>query len=159
MVGRYTKVLTLSRWNFFSPQWWCILVFRLHSLKTWETVSWVYFKNHLTRQDLETSGISQKFSALGIALSSSRASQVMRWWKVCLPMQETKETRIRSLGREDRLEEEMATRSSILTWEIPWIGAPLGLKSIVSQRVGHDWRTELAHTRSACCHFLTCLPC
>ena len=154
MVGRYTKVLTLSRWNFPPPaQWWCILVFQLHSLKTWETVSWVYFKNHLTRQDLETSGISQKFSALGIALSFSRASQVMRWWKVCLPMQETKETRIRSLGREDRLEEEMATRSSILTWEIPWIGAPFGLKSIESDT------TELAHTRSACCHFLTCLPC
>ena len=53
-------------------------------------------------------------------------------------MQETKETQIRSLGREDCLEEEMATHSSILTWEIPWMGEPFGLKSIVSQRVGHD---------------------
>ena len=35
-------------------------------------------------------------------------------------MQETEETRIQSLGREDPLEEEMATHSSILAWRIPW---------------------------------------
>ena len=35
-------------------------------------------------------------------------------------MQETKEMQVRSLGREDPLEEEMATDSSILVWEIPW---------------------------------------
>ena len=29
------------------------------------------------------------------------------------------ETQIRSLGRDDPLEEEMATHSSILAWEIP----------------------------------------
>ena len=33
--------------------------------------------------------------------------------------QETQETRVRSLGREDPLEEGMATHSSILAWEIP----------------------------------------
>ena len=31
-----------------------------------------------------------------------------------------RETRVRSLGREDPLEEEMATHSSILAWKIPW---------------------------------------
>ena len=31
------------------------------------------------------------------------------------------ETWVRSLGREDPLEKEMATRSSILTWKISWI--------------------------------------
>ena len=31
------------------------------------------------------------------------------------------ETRVRSLGREDPLEEEMATHSSILAWRIPWM--------------------------------------
>ena len=30
------------------------------------------------------------------------------------------ETQVRSLGREDPLEEEMATHSSILAWRIPW---------------------------------------
>ena len=34
-------------------------------------------------------------------------------------MQETQEMRVQSLGREDALEEEMATRSSILTWKTP----------------------------------------
>ena len=32
---------------------------------------------------------------------------------------EVEETKIRSLGREDPLEKDMATHSSILTWEIP----------------------------------------
>ena len=35
-------------------------------------------------------------------------------------MQETQDP---SLGQEDPLEEEMATHSSILAWEIPWTGA------------------------------------
>ena len=36
---------------------------------------------------------------------------------------------IQSLGREDPLQEEMATHSSILAWEIPWAGySPWHLK-------------------------------
>ena len=35
-------------------------------------------------------------------------------------MQEPQKPQVRSLGREDPLDEEMATRSSILAWEIPW---------------------------------------
>ena len=35
-------------------------------------------------------------------------------------MQETQEIRVQSLGREDPLEEGMATHSSILAWKIPW---------------------------------------
>ena len=38
----------------------------------------------------------------------------------------------------DPLEEEMATHSSILAWEIPWTEEPGGLQSMGSQRVGHD---------------------
>ena len=37
------------------------------------------------------------------------------------------ETRVWSLGREDALEKEMATHSSILAWEIPWTKEPGGL--------------------------------
>ena len=48
------------------------------------------------------------------------------------------ETRVQSLGREDPLEKEMATHSSILVWEIPWTKEPSGLKSKGSQRVRHD---------------------
>ena len=46
------------------------------------------------------------------------------------------ETRVRSLGREDRLEKEMATHSNILAWKIPWTEKPGGLQSMGSQRVG-----------------------
>ena len=35
--------------------------------------------------------------------------------------------------REDPLEKEMATHSSILTWEIPWTEEPGGLQSMESQ--------------------------
>ena len=45
---------------------------------------------------------------------------------------------ILSLGREGPLEEEMATHSSILAWEIPWTEEPGGLQSVGSQRIGHD---------------------
>ena len=53
-------------------------------------------------------------------------------------IQETQETQVRSLGWDDTLEEEMATHSSTLAWEIPWTREPAGLQSIGSQRVGHD---------------------
>ena len=42
------------------------------------------------------------------------------------------------LGREDPLEEEMATHSGILAWEIPWTEEPGGLQSVGSQQVRHD---------------------
>ena len=39
-----------------------------------------------------------------------------------------------SLGWEDALEEEMATHSSILAWEIPWTDLHGGLESMGSQK-------------------------
>ena len=48
------------------------------------------------------------------------------------------ETQIRSLGREDPLEKEMAIHSSTLAWKIPWTEDPGRLQSMGSQRVGHD---------------------
>ena len=50
----------------------------------------------------------------------------------------TQKAQIPSLGREDPLEEEMASYSSILAWEIPWTEEPGRLQSMGSQRVGHD---------------------
>ena len=57
-----------------------------------------------------------------------------------------RETRVRSLGREDPLEKEMVTHSSILAWRIPWTEEPGRLQSTGSQRVGHDWATSLHFT-------------
>ena len=48
------------------------------------------------------------------------------------------ETWIQSLGREDLLEKEMATHSSILAWKIPWMEEPGRLQFMGSQRVGHN---------------------
>ena len=45
---------------------------------------------------------------------------------------------VRSQGREDPLEESMATHTSILAWRIPWTEEPSGLQSIGLQIVGHD---------------------
>ena len=60
-------------------------------------------------------------------------------------MQEMQEMQVHSLGREDPLEKEMATDSSILAWEIPWTEEPGRLQSMGSQRVGHKRVTEHAH--------------
>ena len=51
---------------------------------------------------------------------------------------EPPEMRVRSLGREDLLEKEMATHSSALAWRIPWAEEPGRLQSMRSQRVGQD---------------------
>ena len=57
-------------------------------------------------------------------------------------MKETQETWVQSLGREDPLEEGMATHPSILAWKISRTEEPGGLQSMGSQRIGHDWATN-----------------
>ena len=61
-------------------------------------------------------------------------------------LQESPETWVWSLGRENSLEKEMATCSSILAWKIPWTEEPGGLQSMGSQ----SDMTE--HTHNACIH-------
>ena len=46
------------------------------------------------------------------------------------------------------LEKEMATQSSVLAWKIPGTGKPVGLPSMGSYRVGHDW-SDLAAAAAA----------
>ena len=48
-----------------------------------------------------------------------------------------RETWVQSLGREDLLQKEMATHSSILAWKIPWMEAPGGL--LVVHGVAKSW--------------------
>ena len=60
------------------------------------------------------------------------------WWGASLVAQRLKhlpamqETWVQSLGREDPLEKEMATHSSVLAWRIPGTGEPGGLSSMGS---------------------------
>ena len=63
------------------------------------------------------------------------ASQEAQWQRILLAEQEMQ---VLSLGWEDPLEEEMATHSSVLAWEIPWTEEPGGLQSMGSQRIRHD---------------------
>ena len=49
-----------------------------------------------------------------------------------------RETSVQSMGREDPLEKEKATHSSILAWRTPWTEEPGGLQSMGSQGVGHN---------------------
>ena len=48
------------------------------------------------------------------------------------------ETRVQTLGRENPLEKVMPTLSTILAWRIAWREESVGLRSMGSQRVGHD---------------------
>ena len=63
----------------------------------------------------------------------------------CLPTMQ--ETRVQSLGQEDRLEKEMATHSSVLAWKTPWMEEPGRLQSMGWQRVGHDWATSQSQSQ------------
>ena len=58
-------------------------------------------------------------------------------------MQETQQIQVQSLGQENPLDEEMATHSSILAWEIPWTEKPSGLQSMGSQRFGQIGRAHV----------------
>ena len=72
---------------------------------------------------------------IGYPLQHSWASLVAQMVKNLSAMWETW---VRSLGWEDPLEKGITTHSSILAWRIPWAEEPGGLKSMGSQRVGHD---------------------
>ena len=63
------------------------------------------------------------------------ASRVIQLVKNPPAMQKTW---VQSQGREDPLEEDVATHSSILAWRIPWTEEPGGLQSVGPQRVRHD---------------------
>jgi len=48
--------------------------------------------------------------------------------KILPALQEMQKTQVLSLGREDPLEESMATHSTILSWRIPWTEELSGLQ-------------------------------
>ena len=72
-----------------------------------------------------------------------------QWQRIQLPVEEM---RVRSLGREDPLEEGMATRSGGLAWRLPWTEGPGGLQSMGSQRTGRACATEQPQVRAPRLH-------
>ena len=71
---------------------------------------------------------------MGLGISRRRKGETLAQRLKCLPA--IWETQVPSLGREDPLEKEMATHSSILAWRIPWREEPGRQQSTGSQRVG-----------------------
>ena len=55
------------------------------------------------------------------------------------------EMQVQFLGREDSLEEKLATHARILTWEIPWVEETDRLQSTGLQRVRQDLATKQQH--------------
>ena len=54
------------------------------------------------------------YCGLVVSLVAQRLKRLPAMWEMS----------VRSLGREDPLEKEMATHSSILAWRIPWMEKP-----------------------------------
>ena len=63
---------------------------------------------------------------------------MLPWWLRVKSLPAMQETWVQSLGQEDLLEKEMATRSSILARSIPWTDEPGRLQFMGLQQVGHD---------------------
>ena len=61
----------------------------------------------------------------------------------------TQHTWVRSLAREDPLQEERTTHSVILAWEVAWTEEPGGLQSMGHRRVGHNLATKQQQTTTA----------
>ena len=66
------------------------------------------------------------------------------WWLNCQLMQEMQEMRLQFPGREDPLEEGMASHSSVLAWKIPRTEEPSRLQSLGSQ----SWTRLSTYTHS-----------
>ena len=75
--------------------------------------------------------VSKTFKSQNILVLSLVAQMVKR-------LSTMWETPVRSLGREDPLEKEMAIHSSTIAWKIPWTEEPGRLQSMGSQRVRHN---------------------
>ena len=104
-----------------------------HVLATWITLKTCRHAKHM-----------KGYVSSGSSWRVSRHFRRPRDKEICLPVRETPETRIWSLGQADALEEEMATLATILVWRIPWTREPGGLRSLGWQRVRHNW-TQSSH--------------
>ena len=131
-LGRYEDILP---W-YGNKKCWC----RNNQLQQWGWIETLEADAYISRNlTYERNGRCIK-----------RASLVAQRLKCLPPMQETQ---VLSLGREDPLEKEMVTHSSILAWRIPWMEEPGGLQSMGLQRVRHNWATSLHFTSL---HFRLC---
>ena len=78
-------------------------------------------------------------------LRSMELPRRLRGKRIHLPMQETQDALVQSLGGEDPLEEEMATHSTVLAWRIPM---DRGAWRAAVHRAAESDKTELTRTHA-----------
>ena len=83
----------------------------------------------LTRSTMESSNVSININSFLVVQMVKNLHAIQETW-------------VRSLGREDPLEEGKATHSNILAWRIPWTEKPGRLHSPWGHTVGHNWMTN-----------------
>ena len=74
------------------------------------------------------------------------ASLGAHWRRIYLPMQETQEMQVQSLGQEDPLEGQIETHSGILAWRLRRTEKPGRLWPTGSQKSDTPEATEHPHT-------------
>ena len=108
---------------------------------------WPPRREVMRRQETSGFGEEKRDSFFAVEQAKDGLPGWHQWSRIHLPMQETQETQLQSLGQEDPLEEEMATHSGVLAWRIPWTEKSGRLQSIGLQRVRHDW-SDWAQTQA-----------
>ena len=110
------------------------------SMSSSNCASWPAYR--FLKRQVRWSGIPISFRIF-LVCKLPRASLVSQRVKNLLAMWETQ---VWSLDQEEPLEKEVATHSSTLAWKISWMEECGRLQSMGSQKVGHDWATELNWT-------------
>ena len=138
-LNKSYSVCFLSLWVCFINKFTCIIL--LDSICKWYhmifVLVWLSSLSIIISRSIHfaANGIIPFFlmSSISISLVAQMVKRLSTMW----------ETWVRSLGREDPLEKEMATHASSIAWKIPWMEEPGRLQSMGSQRVGHNWATSL----------------
>ena len=82
---------------------------------------------------LMSPSLASRFFIISVTWEAPRFFRVISVVQTVKSLPAVWETQVQSLGREDSLEKEMATHSSILAWKIPWMEEPSRLQSMGSQ--------------------------
>ena len=147
---------SLVRTLLLSPGSWCTQGFVCALQESVSAVLWKFCNQIPLASKVKFSGIillCPTFPCTIIALGFPAGASGK---KTHLPMKESQEPQIWSLGWEDSLEEEMTPHSSILAWVTSWTEEPGRLQPIGLQRVGQDW-SNLARVRH-CSKWFCCIP-
>ena len=133
-IKKETSGLLLCPWRNHSgltKSLWRLVLFLMHR------EMWFYFQSIRDCREVNVKDVNKAKQIEGVSLVAHLVKN--------LPA--VQETQVRSLGWEDSLEKEMATHSNILAWKNSRTEEPGGLQSMGSQRVGHDWTTNIVFRR------------